>query len=348
MTACAPPDPALAPAPVVARGPAPTRRTPAGPGAGRPGAWAASACTALWLLAGSVPASAHDTWLSLREGAPAQRVWLRLGTGEQYPQMSSPVPATLLRQAACSTGPAAPGGPTQRPLRAQQAADDALWLHGAWPGADGAAPPALSCWAETQPQDTTLTPAEVATYLDEARAPAALRARWAALAAQGLPWRERFSKHTRLELVPASRTANPVTTPTGPATTTPTATEATTIALPPAAATATAMPLAPSLHGRSPLPVELVAEPPAPGPRPAALTLRLWRDGAPLPDHPVQLLGDELPRGLWLRTDAEGRLRLSTLPGGTWLLRGVDLQPPAQDDGPWRSRFFSLRFQPGA
>lgn len=333
MTARARPGPAAAPAPVVARGLAPDRRAPAGRGAGRPRAWVASACTAWWLLAGGAPASAHDTWLSQREGAPAHRVWLRLGTGEQYPQMSSPVPAALLRQAACTTGPAAPGGPTQRPLRAQQAADDALWLHGAWPGADGAPPPALSCWAETQPQDTTLTPAEVTAYLDEARAPAALRARWAALAAQGLPWRERFSKHTRLELVPARRTATPAPPATGPATTSPMATDT---------------PLATSLHGRSPLPVELVAEPPAPGSNPAALTLRLWRDGAPWPDHPVQLLGDELPRGLWLRTDAEGRLRLNSLPGGTWLLRGVDLQPPVQDDGPWRSRFFSLRFQPGA
>lgn len=340
MTATpAPAQPALAPAPRAAGGPALRQRSRGGPRAWWPAAWAAGAVLG-GLLAVSPPASAHDTWLSTRAGAPDGRVWLHLGTGEQYPHMDSGVPAALLRQAACTTLPGPAGGPTQRPLRAQQEAADALWLHGSWPGATGAHRPALSCWAETQAQDTTLSPAEVAAYLDEVNASPALRSRWAALAAQGLPWRERFSKHARLELLPPAVPAPVVT----------------------AAADGAAAGLS-AARGRSPLPLELVVEPAdttaaapatpstagpsAAGPRPAALTLRLWRDGAPAAEHPVQLLGDELPRGLWLRTDAEGRLRLPVLPSGNFLLRGADLQPPAQDSGTWRSRFFSLRFQPG-
>lgn len=300
------------------------------------------------LLASTAPAQAHDTWLDTRTGAPDGRVWLRLGTGERYPHMDSGVPAALLRQAACTTLPGPTGSPTQRPLRAQQESPASLWLHGAWPGsgtaseAPGAARPALSCWAETQAQDIGLGAAEVAAYLDEVNASPALRQRWAAQAAQGLPWRERFSKHARLELVPPG----PTTSAEG------------------------GLPTAAQPRARSPLPLELVVEAPTPlanpgpapadaalsmssasrslaaSPRPAAITLRLWRDGAPLPDHPVQLLGDELPRGLWLRTDADGRLRLPVLPSGAWLLRGAELQPPAQDGGTWRSRFFSLRIEP--
>lgn len=319
---------------------------------------------ALLVLAALSPAQAHDTWLVWRDGAPAGRVQLLLGTGEQYPRMSSPVPASLLRQAACSTLPPASAGgggaATQRPLRAQDETREALLLHGAWPGGDGGQRPALSCWAETQAQEIVLRPAEVAAYLDEVQASPAVRQHWARLAAQGLPWRENFSKHARLELLTGAPEAAPgPSAAAAPTTGTTSSTGQTSTTRPTAGLPPT--PSVPLARVRSPLPVELVIEPtPTAGATPttagvasaspqrsALLTVRLWRDGSPAPDHPVQLLGDELPRGLWLRTDDQGRLRLPALPGGSWLLRGADLQAPAQDQGAWRSRFFSLRVQVG-
>ena len=69
------------------------------------------------------------------------------------------------------------------------------------------------------------------------------------------------------------------------------------------------------------------------------------RDGKPLPGLPVQLLNDALPAGLWARTDAAGRIKLRLPLPGRWLLRGVDLRPPASDVARWESRFISYTFE---
>jgi hypothetical protein len=73
--------------------------------------------------------------------------------------------------------------------------------------------------------------------------------------------------------------------------------------------------------------------------------LQVLRDGQPLPGQAVELLGDEVPFGVWRRSDEAGLLVLGTLPPGRWLARAVDLRPNADQPGHWDSRFVSLAFE---
>lgn len=77
----------------------------------------------------------------------------------------------------------------------------------------------------------------------------------------------------------------------------------------------------------------------------AVATFEVQRDGKPLPELPVQLLHDALPAGLWSRTDAAGRIQLRLPLPGRWLLRGVDLRPPAAEGMRWESRFIAYAFE---
>jgi hypothetical protein len=77
----------------------------------------------------------------------------------------------------------------------------------------------------------------------------------------------------------------------------------------------------------------------------AEVVFEVQRDGKPLPDLPVQLLNDAAPAGLWTRTDAAGRVKLRLPLPGRWLLRGVDLRPPAGEGARWESRFIAYTFE---
>lgn len=77
----------------------------------------------------------------------------------------------------------------------------------------------------------------------------------------------------------------------------------------------------------------------------AEAVFEVRRDGKPLPELPVQLLNDTLPVGLWARTDAAGRVKLRLPLPGRWLLRGVDLRPPASEVARWESRFMAYTFE---
>ncbi len=76
-----------------------------------------------------------------------------------------------------------------------------------------------------------------------------------------------------------------------------------------------------------------------------AARFALLRDGQPLAGLPVQLVGGRLPRGLWLRSDGQGRLALPAgMPGGDYLLRATDLRPDPAEPSRWHSRFVTLAF----
>lgn len=77
----------------------------------------------------------------------------------------------------------------------------------------------------------------------------------------------------------------------------------------------------------------------------AEAVFEVQRDGKPLPDLPVQFLNDAAPAGLWTRTDAAGRIKLRLPLPGRWLLRGVDLRPPASEGARWESRFIAYTFE---
>ena len=72
---------------------------------------------------------------------------------------------------------------------------------------------------------------------------------------------------------------------------------------------------------------------------------RAWRDGAPLPGLALELISESATRGIWRRTDTEGRIRLPALPAGRWVLRGTDLRLSAADPERWESHFVTLAFE---
>ena len=75
-----------------------------------------------------------------------------------------------------------------------------------------------------------------------------------------------------------------------------------------------------------------------------ALTFQVLRDGAPIAGLPVELVGNLSPLGIWRRTDAEGRVRVTLPVAGRWVLRGVDLRVSRQSADEWESWFVVLGF----
>ena len=135
-------------------------------------------------------ASAHDTWFEVRPGSARGEQRLALGTGNRFPVHEVSVGAASLVAAQCRDGAG-----RSVPLRPGRDGARALDL-----GVRAAPGAALTCWALQAEQALTLAPALIDVYLDEIRAPAAVRERRTAQAARGLPWRETYTKHARIEL----------------------------------------------------------------------------------------------------------------------------------------------------
>ena len=75
------------------------------------------------------------------------------------------------------------------------------------------------------------------------------------------------------------------------------------------------------------------------------LVFQVLRDGAPLADFAVELCSDQDPRGQWLKTDAQGQVRIEAPQPGRWILRGTDLRLSTTRLGTWESRFVTLAFE---
>lgn len=145
----------------------------------------------LYTAAVCASAQAHDTWFE-RRPADAGELRLALGTGDVFPIFDSGIDARYLVESGCRAGALAT---TLQPLGNEP---NSLLLRGL--------SQAATCWAQLVPFEVTLAPDKIALYLREVGAGPELRATWAAMAARGLPWRERYTKHARIELgVPSSR-----------------------------------------------------------------------------------------------------------------------------------------------
>lgn len=140
--------------------------------------------TLLGLLALVAPAAAHDTWF---EPLPDGR--LALGTGNRYPVQETAVGREYLERQGCRAVAGA-----ERTMQPLAHTENALLLQ---PAAG-----VSSCWAQLVPLEIELTPPLVAAYLREIQAPRWVHEAWAAQQAAGLPWRERYVKHARIELAP--------------------------------------------------------------------------------------------------------------------------------------------------
>ncbi len=156
----------------------------------------ASLALALTLAAG--PATAHDSWFetqpALAEGAGG--ALLALGTGNLYPLQETGIDARYLARQGCRAAGQTAAGAAPLALKALRNTPTSLLLR--------APKPAATCWVQLTPFDVELAPDKVPVYLQDIQATPEIRATWAAMQARGLPWRERYTKHARIELGPPS------------------------------------------------------------------------------------------------------------------------------------------------
>jgi hypothetical protein len=155
-----------------------------------------NAACALGMLAAATAAGAHDTWFQPL-GAGTGPALLALGTGNAFPQHEVGVGAEYLRESGCR-------GADQRPVAMTAVLNlpRALLLR-------AAANDVATCWAQLAPLEIELPSETVQIYLDEINAPQALRDAWTAMHSRGVRWKERYTKHARVELQAGS------TVPTG-------------------------------------------------------------------------------------------------------------------------------------
>lgn len=246
------------------------------------------------LMAHALGASAHDTWFQPLAGATgAAAAELALGTGNRYPVQETGVGAEYLEHQGCMVQDGRAGERAMQPVRN---IDHALVLR----------PPAGAsrCWAQLVPLDIQLEPALVSLYLQEVQAPPAVRAAWREMQARGLPWKERYTKHARIDMIPAVADG--------------------------AQRAAVSVPMA----------MDIVRQP-RPG---GGYAFQVLHGGAPLAEQAMELIGERGTRGIWRRTDAQGLIEFPALPAGRWLLRGTLLRLSAEDPERWDSGFVTLAF----
>jgi len=95
----------------------------------------------------------------------------------------------------------------------------------------------------------------------------------------------------------------------------------------------------------APLGLDLVIEHTGPIRPGQDFTVRVLRDGQPLPGQAVELRSEASPLGIWRRSDDNGRLSMPAPAVGRWLLRGVDLRLSTTTPDLWDSRFASTVFE---
>lgn len=254
------------------------------------------------LVSGS--AQAHDTWFRpLPQAGGGQALAFALGTGNRYPLHESAVGIEQLSASGCRRDDGAAAA-----LQRLRDTPAALWLRAR------ALPARIhSCWAQLQPFEIELPPDKVAVYLHEIQAPPVVHDAWAAMRERGVAWRERYTKHARIEHAPRGRSA--------PAQPVPMAMD---VLLQPAGDDTGA-------------PVSLALNRP--------LVFQVLRSGEPLAGLAVELRHERAPIGVWRRTDEQGRVEFTPPLAGRWLLRGTDLRLSEQERDRWESRFVTLAFE---
>jgi hypothetical protein len=241
-------------------------------------------------------AHAHDTWFAPLPADGRGGVALALGTGNQFPVQESGIDIQYLVYSGCRHEP---GG---APIALQRTADAPTALN-VRVRAERGLP--LSCWAQTTSFDVELADDKIALYFKEIQAPADVRGAWAQMRAHGVKWKERYTKHARIELNPGASAAAPVN-------------------------------MAMDVLLESPQRTPRRGEP---------MQFRVLRNGQPLPDFAVELRGDRSALGIWRKTDAEGRVRFPAPLPGRWVVRGTELRVSEREPDTWESRFVTLAFE---
>ena len=279
-----------------------------------------TACLAALAATFCAPGWAHDTWFQPLPGPGVTT--LALGTGNRFPTQESAIGAEYLVRQGCRVAGAA------QPMTALKTSDTALLL---------ATPPgATTCWAQSAPFEIELPADMVRLYLDEVRAPAAVRQRWAAMQARGLPWLETYSKHARIDLRNDAIIARSTPVSAGNA-----ASRSEVDSNP-------ARNMERDIDSNMSMAIDATL---LPGPTPTRagqpLVFQVTRAGVALAGFPVELRTELSPMGIWRQTDAKGQVRANLPLAGRWLLRGTELQPTASPPGEperWTSHFVTLAF----
>ena len=252
----------------------------------------------LCAMAGS--AGAHDTWFERLPSARPGELRLALGTGNRFPVHEFGVSTASLRESGCRIHTQTP---RVAPLKTVRETPHALIVR-----AQAQPTAAVTCWAQQEPFEVEISPPIVEVYFKEINAPQPVRAAWAEMRARGVTWKERFSKHARIELVGRHK-GSPTPHPT---------------------------PMAMDVLLQSGLQTLRVGD---------ALQFQVLRDGQPLPGLAVELHSDQSPLGFWKQTDAHGRVSFTPPLAGRWVLRGTDLRPSTTVPDTWESRFVTLAFE---
>lgn len=244
-------------------------------------------------------AKSHDTWfepLPASAGVGAQL--LALGTGNQFPVFEVGVGANFVVRQGCRRGAGAPQSMT--PLR-----DDPAALVLRVP----AGPPVpASCWVQLQALDIDLPKEKIGLYFDEAQPPTSVREAWAAIDRRGLPWKERYTKHARIELPGADATGPLATAPSG-----------------------MEMDV---LMSSARQPLRSGDE----------LGFQVLQRGKPMPQFAVEFRNERARLGIWRRTDEQGRVRFTPTLPGQWVLRGIELRLFDAVPDSWLGNFVTLVF----
>ncbi len=251
-----------------------------------------------WLAAFAAgPAAAHDTWFETWVAAPGE-VRLALGTGNRFPTFDSSIGAEFVVRQGCRGGDG-----RALPLTPLRSTPTALEFR-------AVAPAPATCWAQLQPFIIDVPADKIDLYMQEIRPSLDARSRWDGIRARGLPWRERYVKHARIDLG-ATPPADPQAAPD--------------------------------------MDVELLLEnAERPLRRGQTLRFRLLRQGQPVAGQALELRTELSPLGIWNQTDAEGRVRLTVPLAGRWLLRGTALRPSTTQPDAWDSDFVTLAFSVSA
>lgn len=272
--------------------------------------WPRLAAAALLLLFGTAP-KAHDTWFQRVPEALPQRPVHILGTGDLFPTYDSRNALEHLVKSGCRAGGVTRSPLVEAPPAGDASADAASEHLRLVPAQDLPRAGRVSCWAQQKPFEIEFADDVVERYFKEAMPPAAVRQAWAAQKSRGQPWQERYVKHARVEWFPD--------------------------------------PEAVELEAPSPSGMELDALLMAPLRAPRVgeeLEFLVTRNGKPMPNFSVEFRHHASRFGLWRRTDENGRVRLRAPSAGRWLLRGIELTPPPQDQPQdrWQGLFIALSF----
>ncbi len=169
-------------------------------------------------------------------------------------------------------------------------------------------PGIVTVWFEAKPKELELTDDEVSEYLEEIHAPDSVRAVWDKRQ-KGAKWKESYIKCAKTVVVVGDGADDKTF----------------------------AEPVGMSLE-MVPLtnPAKL-----QPG---EELTLKLLRDGQPLPQASVALVREGHADRIFQVTDAEGRVSFTPGQAGQYMLTSVILEP-TDDSSIWKSRFATLTIQ---